>query len=448
MRSLLHAIVLGALVAGPSAPGASLREQMGDARRTAVVRAIERVAPATVNITTTQQLQPATNPFFRRNPFFEEFFGRFNDPRPRTTHSLGTGVLIDAAGHVLTNEHVLAGATEIEIALADGREFAAELIGADPETDLAVVQLEAKGPLPVAALGTSSDLMIGETVIAIGNPFGLEHTVTTGVLSALNRTVRSESREYHGFLQTDASINPGNSGGPLLNINGDVIGINTAIFRGAEGIGFAIPIDRARRIAAELIEHGEVPPVWLGLRVQRLTPGLRSALGVETEEGVLISHVFDGSPAARASLRRGDIMLELAGTEVLTPRTYFEILSGVPEGDAAPMRIERERREVQVSLRTETFPEERADDLADQLLGLQVEETSQGSGLAISRVGPQSYAGRIGLRPGDRILKLDRAEVPDRAAFRRAVSKIRGRRTVLLLVQRGNRGYHVTLPIS
>lgn len=419
-----------------------------DSRRTPVVRAIERVGPATVNITTTQQLQPARNPFFRRNPFFEEFFGRFADPRPRTTQSLGTGVLIDPEGHVLTNDHVLAGATGIQVTLADGREFEAELIGADPETDLAVIQLRADGRLPVAKLGRSDDLMIGETVIAIGNPFGLHHTVTTGVLSAVNRTVRSEDREYHGFLQTDASINPGNSGGPLLNIEGDVIGVNTAIFREAQGIGFAIPIDRARKIAAELIEHGEVSPVWLGLQIQRLTPGLRSALDVASETGVVVSHVFEGSPAERASLQRGDVILRMEGTEVGSPRTYFEILRGIPAGDSADLQVEREREPIRTSVRAETFPEPRADDLAERLLGFAIEETGSGAGVAVSRVGPRSHAGRIGLRPGDRILKLGRDEVTDRATFRRAVSKLRGRRTVLLLVVRGNRGYHVTLPIS
>ena len=451
VRIWVHAFCLAVLsgLAGLAGPWAVASAQT---RRTPVVRAIERVAPATVNITTTQQLQPVVNPFFRRNPLFEEFFGRFADPRPRTAQSLGTGVVIDVEGHVLTNEHVLAGATEIHVALADGREFAAELIGADPETDLAVIKLQADEPVPTANLGTSSDLMIGETVVAIGNPFGLHHTVTTGVLSAVNRSVRSENGEYHGLLQTDASINPGNSGGPLLNIEGDVIGINTAIFRGAEGIGFAIPIDRARKIASELIEHGQVSPVWLGLRVQRLTPGLHSALDLEADAGALVSHVFDGSPAQRAGLRRGDVILRLEGTPVATPRTYFEILRGIPAGEVAEMRVERERTVHTISLPTEAFPEERADDLAELLLGLSVRDPAPRKGaergLAVSRVAPRSAAARIGLRPGDRIVQLDRAEIGDRAAFRRAVSKLRGRRQVLLLVRRGSRGYHVTLPIS
>ncbi|MBW2279651.1 MAG: trypsin-like peptidase domain-containing protein [Deltaproteobacteria bacterium] len=451
----MHAFYLAARLAAPRAaallplavaliPAAA----PADERRTPVVKAVERIAPATVNITTTQKAHRSVNPFFRRGRFFDEFFGRFADPRPRTTQSLGTGVLIDERGHVLTNEHVLAGATEIRVTLADGREFEAELIGADPETDLAVVQVRADETLPVASLGRSDDLMIGETVIAIGNPFGLHHTVTTGVLSAVNRSVRSEDSEYHGFLQTDASINPGNSGGPLLNIHGDVIGINTAIFREAEGIGFAIPIDRARVIAGELIEHGEVSPVWLGLRVQRLTPGLRSALDVKGRQGALVSHVFDGSPAKRAGLARGDVVIEFAGTDVIEPRTYFEILRGIPAGEEAAIRVERERKPFSFRVRSEVFPEDRAEELAEVLLGLAVREQASVRGLVVSRVAPRGSAARIGIRPGDVILKVDRVDVTDRPGFQKAVSKLRGRRQVLLLVQRGNRGYHVTLPIS
>jgi S1-C subfamily serine protease len=300
-----------------------------ESRRTPVVRAIERVAPATVNITSTQEIRGRVNPFFRSDPFFDEFFGRFLDRRP--VQSLGTGLIISSEGHVLTNQHVLAGATQIHVALSDGREFEGELIGADPETDLAVVQIRSREPLPFVELGSSDELLIGETVIAIGNPFGLHHTVTTGVLSAENRSIRSHEREYHGFLQTDASINPGNSGGPLLNLDGEVIGINTAIFREAEGIGFAIPINRAKRVVDDLLAHGEVIPVWLGLTLQDLTQALRDAFSTRARSGVLITHVFDDSPADRAKLRRGDILLELDGTKIGSRRNYFEVLAGLIE---------------------------------------------------------------------------------------------------------------------
>jgi serine protease Do len=451
MRIGIVALLAGALLA------AAVSAQAGE-RRSAVVLAVERVAPATVNITTTQQVYRSANPFFRGDPLFEEFFGRFADPRPRTVRSLGTGVIIDEQGHVLTNEHVLAGATEIRVALSDGREFEGELIGADPETDLAVVRIMADEELPRAPLGHSNDLMIGETVIAIGNPFGLGHSVTTGVLSAINRSIMTDENEYHGFVQTDASINPGNSGGPLLNIEGDVIGINTAIFREAEGIGFAIPVDRARAIAAELIQHGEVTPVWLGVRVQQLTAGLRTALDVEQSEGALVAHVFEDSPAARQGINRGDLILKLNDMLVRSPRGFFEILRGIPAGSDTRVELERGRQKMVRKVTAQSFPEQRADQLAEILLGISVTESLPATperrairprlGLVVRAVIPQSSAARRGIRPGDIILEVDREAVDDRAAFRRAISKLRGRRQVLLLVQRGRRAYPVTLAIS
>ena len=220
--------------------------------------------PRRVNITSTQSVVEHGNPFLRGDPIFDEFFSRFMNPPQSAAQSLGTGVIINSDGFVLTNEHVLAGATQIRVTLADGRQFDAELVGGDPASDLAVVKIKTQDPLPTPKLGDSDDAMIGESVIAIGNPFGLNHTVTTGVLSAINRSIRGDGREYHGFLQTDASINPGNSGGPLLEHGREVIGINTAILGNAQGIGFAIPINRARRIVDDLIRHGEVQATWLG----------------------------------------------------------------------------------------------------------------------------------------------------------------------------------------
>ncbi len=421
-----------------------------ESRRTPIVRAIERVAPATVNITSTQEIRRSVNPFFRSDPFFDEFFGRFVDPR-RTVQSLGTGLIISPEGHVLTNQHVLAGATQIHVVLSDGREFECELIGADPETDLAVVQIRAREPLPFVELGNSDDLLIGETVIAIGNPFGLHHTVTTGVLSAENRSIRSSEREYHGFLQTDASINPGNSGGPLLNLDGEVIAINTAIFRDAEGIGFAIPINRAKRVVDDLLAHGEVIPVWLGLRLQDLTQALRDAFSTRARSGVLITHVFDDSPADRANLRRGDILLELDGAKIGSTRNYFEVLAGLTDGDRAQLAIDRGGELHQLDARAEIFPESRADELGQILLGVEVAEPRGGQasrGLIVRRVIPRSSADYTGIRPGDLIRKINQDPVEDRIAFRKAITKLRGRGQVLLLVQRGRYGYHVTLDLS
>jgi S1-C subfamily serine protease len=411
-------------------------------RRTPVVRAIERVAPATVNITTTSQVRGRANPFFPGDPVFEEFFRSFLDPRPRTVQSLGSGVIIDRQGRVLTNEHVLAGATQIQVTLADGRSFEGELIGADPETDLAVLRIaDPEASLPVAPLGRSDDLLIGETVIAIGNPFGLHHTVTTGVLSAVSRSFRAGHSDYHGFLQTDTSINPGNSGGPLLNIAGEVIGINTAIFQDAQGIGFAIPIDRARRIVDDLIRYGEVVPVWLGLQLRPHRPEAAEPLAE-------IAHVFARSPAQAADLRVGDVLLELDRSRVQSPRSYYEILRGVTDGDHVRLVIVRDGARIERELRAETFPEVRADELARVLLGVSVAEAVRGHGLLVQNLDPGGPAARIGIRPGDLILRVDREPVPDLVAFRKAMTKLRGRERVLLVVQRGPAAYQVTLRLG
>lgn len=444
------------LVGGLSAPIQSVADS--SSRRTPVVLAVERVAPATVNITSTQQVHRRGNPFLRLDPFFEDFFGMFLDPRPRTAQSLGTGVIISRDGYVLTNEHVLAGATEIHVTLADSREFDAELIGADPDTDLAVVQIQPEGDLPFAPLARAEDNMIGETVIAIGNPFGLHHTVTTGVLSALNRSIRSGKREYHGFLQTDASINPGNSGGPLVNLDGDVIGINTAIFREAEGIGFAIPVSRALRIVDDLIQHGEVIPVWLGLRLQELSPQLRQAFDAPNQGGALVAHVFDGSPADVAGVHRGDIVVSLDGTRIQSKRNYFEVLRSITDTDETTLELQREGTRFEKLIRAEAFPESRADELAQVMLGITVRELSAESveaygilarrGLVVDAVVPGGSAAQIGLLPGDVILELDRTAVDSRLAFRKAVSRLRGRNRVLILVQRGRAGYQITLGLS
>ncbi len=431
------------LVLGATATG--VRADV-ESRRTPIVRAVEQVAPATVNITSTQVVRQS-NPFASGDPLFDRFFGRFFDPRPRRAQSLGTGVIVDGQGHVLTNEHVLAGSTHTRVTLSDGREFDAEIVGLDPENDLAVLRLEGADDLPAAPLGDSEEAMIGETVIAIGNPFGYNHTVTTGVLSALGRSIRGrrgQQREYHGFLQTDASINPGNSGGPLVNADGEVIGINTAILGDAEGIGFAIPINRARRIVRELIEHGEVAPTWLGLMLQDLTPALRGAMGVQSTLGAVVTHVFEDSPAEHAGLRRGDVVLELEGTRIRSRRSYFEILGSLTDGGRARMAIERDGQRRDVELLARAFPGQRAPAIAKILLGLEVstEQTWRGvPGLRIGGIVPNGAADAAGLRPDDLLLELDREPMRDRDAFARAVQRLRGRSRVLALVARGPDGY-------
>ncbi len=428
-----------------------------ESRRTPVVAAAESGAPSTVNIISTQQVADSGNPFVRGDPFFDEFFRRFMNPRPSTTQSLGTGVIINSDGYVLTNEHVLAGATQIRVSLADGRSFDAELVGGDPASDLAVVLVHANEKLPAPRLGNSDDVMIGETVVAIGNPFGLNHTVTTGVLSAVNRSIRGDGREYHGFLQTDASINPGNSGGPLLNLDGEVIGINTAILGNAQGIGFAIPINRARRIVEDLIRHGEVLPTWLGIWLQELTPKLREALGAELSSGVLISTVYEGTPASAAGVHRGDVLTVVDGTPIRSRRDFYEIARSFTVGQPVKLVLDRSGTSVAVEVEAEKFPETRADEFAQVLLGLELDERTPAlarrhgiespRGMFVSRVVPHSAAEARGLRPGDLVLQIGRERIDDRAALRRAIPKILGQDSVVVVVQRGRQYGSVMLEL-
>ena len=434
--------------------GAQVGEAEASARRTPVVEAVQRVAPATVNITTESRVSRPVNPFRRSDPFFDQFFEPFR--QDVTEQMLGTGAIVDRRGYVLTNEHVLAGAEKIWVTLADGREFPGVVVGADPDNDLAVIKVESDQPLPTAQLAGGDDLMIGETVIAIGNPFGLNHTVTTGVLSATNRSFRAGETQYHGFLQTDASINPGNSGGTLLNLDGEVIGINTAIFREAEGIGFAIPIERARRIIDDLIAYGEVVPVWLGLRLAELTPELRQRFEVHSAGGVLVREVFKDSPAERAGIAAGDVLVALDGSALQAPSNYYEVVRGMTEGYTARARIERKGRAEDLSLRAEVLPAARADELAAALLGFRVRPmTSEelqaygGRGMVLAEIAPGSRAGvRLGLRPGDVLWALDRTPVPDLESYRRAVRRLPSRNTVLLMVQRGPTRAALALSLS
>jgi serine protease Do len=443
-RSPLVVALTGVLLLG-SATGVE-----ASARRTPVVEAVQRVAPATVNITTESRVsRPVNNPFGRRDPFFDMFFEPLR--QDVTEQMLGTGAIVDRRGYVLTNEHVLAGAEKIWVTLADGREFPGTVIGADPDNDLAVIKIESDAELPTAQLASGEELMIGETVIAIGNPFGLNHTVTTGVLSATNRSFRAGETEYHGFLQTDASINPGNSGGPLLNLDGEVIGINTAIFREAEGIGFAIPIERAKRIMDDLIAYGEVVPVWLGVRLAELTPELRQRFDVHSAGGVLIRDVYADSPAQRAGLEPGDVLVALDGTPLQSPRNYYEILRGLTEGYKARARIERKGKGEDRTVRAEVLPVSRAEELASAMLGFKVREMTTeelqvygARGLVIEEVLPGNRAaqrlrgpGEVVLQPGDVVWALDRAPLADIDDYRRAVRKLPSLSQVILLVQRG-----------
>src|SRR5437762_2852878 len=347
---LIAALALPAVAAARGA-------ESDPARRSLVVEAVEKASPAVVNVSTEQIVEQRRSPFpFPQAPFFEEFFRDFADPRPRRfkTTSLGSGVIVAADGTIMTNVHVIERASRIHVTLADQRELDATLVGADADADIAIVRVKAGGDLPHIPFGSAADLMIGETVIAIGNPFGLSHTVTTGVVSAVGRSLHDEDRTYTDFIQTDASINPGNSGGPLLDIKGELIGINTAIYGKAQGIGFAIPVDRARRVMKDLVSYGEVRHAWIGLVVQDLTPELAQHFGVR--RGVVVAQVDPKSPAETASVARGDAIVKVDGRDVASREEFEQRIDDHTEGDRITLTLRRDGRDEEVGLAAGTFP--------------------------------------------------------------------------------------------
>jgi Do/DeqQ family serine protease len=417
-------------------------------RRSPVVIAVEKASPAVVSIIAAQVVERPQRSPFGGNPLFDDFFRDFFEPfqQKQPEQSLGSGVVIRADGYVLTNEHVVVQAGKTFVQLANDRKISARLVGADSDSDLAVLKIDDNKSLPYLPLGSSEDLMIGETVIAIGNPFGLSHTVTTGVVSALNRSLNSEGRTYYDFIQTDASINPGNSGGPLLNIKGELIGINTAIYGKAQGIGFAIPISRAKRIVQELISHGAVEAPWVGVVVQTLTPELARHFALKEKQGVLVRGVEPGSPAAKAGLQRGDVLLQLNSRPLRSAEEYLQREREFSNGDALKLRIARDQKEEDVSVTASRFPQEKADELAWQLLGLAVTESAEG--LEVQKVRPGSPAARIGVERGDLIVGLSGAQTKTLAEFRHKIVEGRFSQSLLLSIVRGPQLYHVTIPLD
>jgi Do/DeqQ family serine protease len=428
-----------------------------------VVRAVRKVSPAVVNISSSYEVRKRANPFsgFGMNPFFEDFFKDFFDPRferRQKSTSLGSGVLIDGKrGFILTNAHVIERAEKIKVVLNDEREFEAKIVGADPDSDLAVLQIDAKQPLPSVEMGRSDDLMIGETVIAIGNPFGFSHTVTTGVISAIDRSIRTEDREYLDFIQIDASINPGNSGGPLLNIDGDLIGINTAIYAKAQGIGFAIPINKAKKIIADLIQYGEVVQTWIGIIVHDLDKNLAAYLNVPDKKGVMVKAVEPQSPASKAGLKDGDIILSIDKKKIASVQDYWLVKKAYAAGDSFEARIFRDGKIKTVSLQARVFPVELAEDLAFRLIGIRVEDltpknrkryqTSAREGVVISELDRRSYLAGIGAKPGDVIRQIDDTAIVNKDDFKKATIKYRQKNSVVVLLQRGDQGYYITVKL-
>jgi serine protease Do len=437
----LPPLVLGAVLAARLAAPAFAADAE---RRTPVVVAVERASPAVVNISTEQTVVVQPDPFF--DQFFNDFFERPRGQRYTRT-SLGSGVIVRPDGYVVTNAHVVARGAKIKVTLADEREFEAKIVGSDSDADLAVLKIAGDG-LPHITFGNSDDLMIGETVIAIGNPFGFSHSVTSGVVSAVGRSLRSDNRSYLDFIQTDASINPGNSGGPLLNIKGELIGINTAIYGKAQGIGFAIPANRARRSVDDLIRYGEIKRGYFGARVQDLTPELAGALGVPQNHGVVVREVEDRSPAASAGLRPGDLVLAIDGHDVKSREEFDQRTAAMAEGDTSRLDVLRDGRKLALEVHAAALDKERLDDIGWRLLGIRVKPAARGRSLEISEVRRQSALDRAGVRAGDALIGLEGESVDTVAAYREAVTKLRSAAQAEVAVQRGRAQYSLTIPLG
>ena len=413
----------------------------------------DRVTPAVVNVSTVPKRPvpgSGDDPERFREYFGEEFYERYFKRRPREEpRSSGSGVIVDRAGYILTNNHVIENAQDINVRLSDSRKLPATLVGRDPKTDLAVLKVDAPGPLPTAELGDSERLRVGQWVVAIGNPFGLDRTVTVGIVSATARN-RVGVTTYENFIQTDASINPGNSGGPLLNLDGKVIGINTAIVAAGQGIGFSIPVNEAKVVMAQLIARGRVVRGWLGIAIQDVNDELASSFGVREREGVLVADVMKGGPAEAAGLKPGDVIVELNGVKIREVPDLQRRVANVTPGQNVAVGVVRDRAPQRLRVRVGEMPTEEpvvaTPAPGSEGFGLQVEPLSPDSaerlslafteGLLVVDVASGGPADRAGLRRGDIIREVDRQPVHDAPSLQRALAAVPAGRSVLLWVHR------------
>ncbi|MGH7250813.1 MAG: Do family serine endopeptidase [Nitrospiraceae bacterium] len=382
-------------------------------------------------------------------------------PRERAPNApgSGSGVIIDPQGHIVTNNHVVGEANEVEVRLSDKTKFIAQVIGKDPDTDVALLKVSTDRSLPYASFGDSGTVKVGQWVLAVGNPFGLDRTVTLGVVSGIGRDNMNLSR-YENFIQTDASINPGNSGGPLFNMQGQIIGINTAIINFAQGIGFAIPSNMTKQVIQQLLARGKVVRGWLGVGIQPVTAELGTKFGVNEGEGVLVNEVFENDPAARAGIKPGDIITKLDGKTVDTPNLLSRLIAGLEPGATTHIEVVRDGKRqilsVALSERREnavvaSVPPSRS----DVKLGIDVQDLSvelaekfklkDAKGVLIAKVDQGSIAQAEGLREGDLIKEVNRSEVSSVGEFTAAVSRVKRGETILLRVLRESRAFYVVL---
>jgi len=436
---------------GSAVPAAALRMVPVD-----IPALVKEVSPAVVNVSTTQVVRlnrPRTRSPFGHDPFddfWNNFFG--NMPREQKRRSLGSGFIVSDDGYILTNNHVIEKADEITVTLLDKEEFKAKVVGADTKTDIALIKINAGKKLPHVALGDSEKLEIGEWVVAIGNPFGLGHTVTAGIVSAKGRIIGSGP--YDDFIQTDASINPGNSGGPLFNLQGEVVGINTAIIQGGQGIGFATPIHLAKAVLSQLKEKGKVTRGWLGVYIQRLTPEVAESLSVPGKKGALVADVTKDGPAEKAGIKSGDVIVSFNGRSVSDEHELPQMVAATKPGSKVTIGVIRDGKDVKVPVTIAEMEGEKAaagpggKSELTKGLGLAVQditpeiaqqfEIENRKGVIVTHVEDGSAADDAGFQDGDIIRSINRQPVKNLQEFGNVLKKLKGEKTVLFLVERGD----------
>jgi len=437
-----------------------------------VVRVVQEAGPAVVSIVSAREVKAP----FAGESMLQRFFGEGQTPAPaprtKTARNLGSGVIIDGRkGYVLTNAHVITGATQITARLQDGREFQATLQGADQDMDLAVLKLDVPQdapPLPQIRMGDSSELLIGEPVIAIGNPYGLSHTVTTGVVSALERSMSTGQQVIAGLIQTDAAINPGNSGGPLLNILGQVVGINASVLAKGDGLGFAIPINKAKSVLDELITTGRVAHIWLGLLGEDMTPDQAAFYGLPRPGGMVVTDVFPGTPAEKAGIRPGDALLAMGGQKVQNKSQFLGLLVSYSRGDALAVLLSRADQQFQVQMRPQVLERQAGLGLVAWRWGFTPQSAavtgpaSPGvpaiapfgpngavgtAGVKVTSVRAEGPAARLGLKPGDVILRIGSLRTATEADLLTAFYRYQMHNQLILSVQRAGHVYTVRMKI-
>jgi serine protease Do/serine protease DegQ len=454
LSGILVAALSGGAVLSTSAPASLPMADSQGVELPSLAPMLERVMPAVVNISTLSRVPVQNNPLLS-DPFFRRFFNLPDRPQERQAQSLGSGVIIDAAqGYVLTNNHVVDKASEIRVTLMDGRQLTATLVGTDPESDVAVVKIPAER-LTALTLADSSRLRVGDFVVAIGNPFGLGQTVTSGIVSALGRSGLG-IEGFEDFIQTDASINPGNSGGALVNLRGELVGVNTAIIApggGNVGIGFAIPSNMTQQIMSQLVQYGEVKRGQLGISAQDLTPELAQAFGVhDLNQGVVVVQVGDDTPAAKAGIKSGDIVVKINGRDIHTRSELRTAIGLLRVGDKLKIELVRDgkHRTVAAEIAAPSVERVAGDTLNPRLAGASFGEIDESSplygriaGVIVEDIKANSPAQRGGLRPGDVVVAVNRRAVTSLGELRQSVDPDGGR--VLLNIQRGQMALFIVL---